>query len=61
MEVDNVVWVSSLHADGEGVCGVEGKGDEATRARRHRLADHTRVDLELQQTGVTSVKSNKKY
>lgn len=57
MEINYVLGISSLDTDSERVCGVEGECDQPPRAGRHRLAQHSRVDLELQQTRITCIKS----
>lgn len=60
VEVDHVLSVGALHRDGEGLKGVEGEGDQTS----HRVVDgapqEPRLDLELQQAGVTGVKSERK-
>lgn len=49
MKVDDVLRVGPLHADGEGVRGVEGERHEAARARWRGLPEEARVDTELEQ------------
>lgn len=60
VEVHHVLGVGALHRDGEGLEGVEGEGHQAP----HRVIDgapqEPRLDLKLQQAGVTGVKSERK-
>lgn len=60
VEVHHVLGVGSLHRDGEGLEGVEGEGDQAPHGVIDGPPQQPRLDLELQQPRVTSVKSERK-
>ena len=55
VEVDDVLGVGSLHADGEWLEGVEGEGHESARGRGRVPTHHTRVDLELQEARISRI------
>lgn len=56
VEVDHVLGVGPLHRDGEGLEGVEGEGHQAPDGVVDGTAQEARLDLELEQAGVPSVK-----
>ena len=61
MKIDNILEVSSLDADGEGVGGVEGDGDEGAargvllRVEEARVAGVARVEPELEEAALPAV------
>lgn len=60
VEVDHVLGVGALHRDGEGLEGVEGEGHQAPHGVIDGAPQEPRLDLELQQARITSVKSERK-
>lgn len=60
MEVDDVLGIGALDADGERVGRVEGEGDEAARrGRGRRPAEDAGVDAEAQQARVAHVEADR--
>lgn len=60
VEVDDVVCVGALYADREGVSRMEGERYQSAGRRRRTLAQHTCVDAELEQPGISRVESANK-
>lgn len=56
VEVNHVLRVGPLDRDGEGLEGVEGEGHQTSDGVVDRPPQKARLDLELQQAGVASIK-----
>lgn len=57
VEVDHVLCVGALDRNGKGFERVEGEGNQATHSVINRPSQQARLDLKLQQAGVTCIKS----
>lgn len=60
MEVNNIFCICSLNANSKWISWMECKGNQATSWRRWTLPKNSSIDLKLQQSWITCIKSEEK-